>query len=363
MSVLDQTKTLLFTSVGNEALHGFVTDLRRRAPRWRLVGVDIREDAAGRYLCDEHLTVPRRDAPEFLLTMRELVERFSVDLVVPLSTEDQDYFARPAIHAALAPAVVLTSSEEAVRIANRKTELFAFLADRPHLLPRHALVRTAEEANEAIERLVASDGAVLLKSDASTGGRGMVCIGRPSHDPAPAAGRRFVPLDVWRELSAGSDALRTAFAPSVWGPGARWPQLANAYLPGAEYSVDVLCEEGRVHAALVRRRDAAVGGLATTAEVVDEPDVEAAAEEIVRAVGLSHVVNVQFRRDAAGEPKLMEINPRSPGTIGLTVAAGFNLPLAAFARALGGEAPLYEPRLGLKCFRYHGMVLWDADRD
>ena len=155
--------------------------------------------------------------------------------------------------------------------------------------------------------------------------------------------------------------LRRTIAPSVWGPGARWPQLANAYLPGDEYSVDVLCDEGRVLASVVRRRDAAVGGLATTAQVVDEPDVDAAAREVVEAVGLSHVANVQFRRDAEGAPRLLEINPRTPGTIGLSVAAGFNLPLAAFARALGGELELPPaPRYGLSCFRYQGMVLSDG---
>ncbi len=361
MSVLDQSKTILFTSVGNEAIHGFATDLRQRAPNWRLIGVDVREDAAGRFVCDLHETVPRRDDPAFLIALQDLVERFSVDLVVPLSTEDQDWFCRPEIHDALAPAIVLTSSERAVGIANRKTALFAYLSDRPHLLPEHAHVRTSAEALEAVEHMVRLHGAALLKSDAGTGGRGMVCIGRPAHDPAPAVGRNFIPIDVWRDVATASSAMRATFAASVWGADARWPQLVNAYLPGAEYSVDVLADRGDTLAALVRRRDAADGGLAMTAEVVDAPDVEAAAREVVEAVGLSHVVNVQFRRDASGQPRLMEINPRSPGTIGLTVAAGFNLPLAAFARAMGGDAELVTPpRFALKCFRYRGLVFSDG---
>jgi carbamoyl-phosphate synthase large subunit len=172
-----------------------------------------------------------------------------------------------------------------------------------------------------------------------------------------------MPLAVWRRLVAVPETLRASVAPSVWGAGARWPQLVVAYLPGDEYSVDVLCDRGETVEAVARLRTAAVGGLAVTAEVVDAPDVVAAAREIVRAIGLSHVVNVQFRRDAAGAPRLLEINPRTPGTIGLTVAAGFNLPLAAFARALGGDLALpAAPDYGLFCFRYHGMVLSDGRR-
>lgn len=362
MTVLDRRRTLLFTSVGNEALAGFVADLRRRAPRWVLIGVDVREDAAGRYLCDEHLTVPRRSAPEFLLTLQDLVRDRGVELVVPLSTEDQDWFCRAEIHAALAPAAVLTSSEQAVRISNRKTALFEFLAPRSEVLPEYALVRSPEEALEAVDALVREHGAALLKSDEGTGGRGMVCVGRPLHDPAPAAGRRFVPLHVWHEVAGSSEALREHLFPSVWGAASAWPQLAVAYLPGTEYSVDLLADRGRVDAAVVRRRDAAVGGLATTAQVVDEPDVAEAAVAIVEAIGLSHVVNVQFRRDREGVPRLLEINPRTPGTIGLSVAAGANLPLAAFARALGGDAAVVGPEIGLRAFRYQGLVFDDGRR-
>lgn len=356
-ALLDRPVTILFTSVGNEALHGFVEDLRRRAPRWKLIGVDIREDAAGRYRCDHHATVPRRDAPAFLPALQDLVKQHAVDLVVPLSTEDQDYFCRESVHEALAPAVVLTSSEEAVGIANRKTALFRYLAHEAHLLPNHAFAHSAEDAVELVADFVRRHGATLLKSDASTGGRGMVCVGAPSRDPAPAVGRHFVPLDVFESVCAGDETVRAAFFPSIFGPGAQWPQLVNAYLPGDEYSVDVLADEGTFIAGVVRRRDAAVGGLATTAEVVDAPDVLAAARAIVAEVGLSYVVNVQFRRDADGTPRLLEINPRSPGTIGLTVAAGLNLPLAAFVQALGGTLALPEPTVGTRCYRYQGMVV------
>ncbi len=358
MSILEQRKVVLFTSVGNEALHGFVEDLRARAPSWVLVGVDVREDAAGRFRCDVHETVPRRDAPDFLPRLQTLIATHGVDLVVPLSTEDQDWFCRSEIHRALAPAAVLTSSPEAVAIANRKTSLFEHLAEHPSWLPAHAFVQSAQEARAVVPEFVAAHGAMLLKSDASTGGRGMVCVGRPSADPAPAVGRSFLPLDVWSELCDASPATQVSMLPSVFGSGARWPQLANAYLPGEEFSVDVLCDAGRVLASVVRRRDAAIGGLATSAQVVDAPDVAALANAIVASVGLSHVVNVQFRRDASGAPKLMEINPRTPGTIGLTVAAGFNLPLAAFARAMGGDVALPSaPEFGVSCCRYQAMTL------
>src|SRR5690606_2209073 len=132
---------------------------------------------------------------------------------------------RSHVHAALSPAVVLTSTEEAVRIANHKTALFEFLSSHSHLLPDFRVVGSAEEALGVVERLVAEHGAALVKSDASTGGRGMFCVGTPPEERAPSAGRSFMPIHAWRELARSGPALRAAVAPSVWGQGARWPQL------------------------------------------------------------------------------------------------------------------------------------------
>jgi phosphoglycolate phosphatase-like HAD superfamily hydrolase len=82
---------------------------------------------------------------------------------------------------------------------------------------------------------------------------------------------------------------------------------------------------------------------------------------VVACAGLSYVNNVQFRRDAQGDPRLLEVNPRIPGTIGLTVQAGLNLPLAACCLALGERLSLPEPELGLRAIR-HGEVLYTLRR-
>ena len=51
------------------------------------------------------------------------------------------------------------------------------------------------------------------------------------------------------------------------------------------------------------------------------------------------MANVQFREDAQGQPKLLEINPRFPGTLPLTDAAGINLPALLVAEMQGQKMP------------------------
>ena len=339
--VMDRALTIFMTSVGNEAIHGFVDDLRNRALRWRLVGVDIRDGAAGLARCDHGYLVPRRDDPRFLPVIVELCAEVGADLFFPLSTWDQDFFSRLEVQQEIGLPFVV-SSPAAVAAANGKLSLFAALSEREDLLPEHVVVRDAAEALDALSDQVKRHRAALLKTDRGAGGAGMLCVGHPDRDPAPVPGRRWLSLDDAREVLAAQ--------------GDDWPRQAVAWLPGDEFSVDVLGDRGELLGGVVRKRTAAIGGLATEAVTVDEPEVLTAAERVLRELSLSYVNNIQFRRDAEGQPRLMEINPRIPGTICLTVESGLNLPLAACCLAMGERLPLPEPEIGVRVLRYAGAA-------
>lgn len=341
--LLDRPVRVLFTSAGNEALHGFVDDLRRRAPRWVLLGTDLRPDAAGLYRCDAAWTVPARSSPDYLPVLSALCAREQVDVVFPLSTADQDYFAQSTVQQALWPRPVVVSSPEALAIANHKVALFQALADWPELLPEFAVVHGPEEAIGALASLVERHGAALLKTDAGTGSRDMIFVGDPGEDPAPSVGRIWIPLS-----SLEAALVQTEEAP--------WPRLAVAYLPGEELCADLLLDQGEMLGGAARLRYTAFGSYATHAETVSAPDVLAAAARIGARLGLRYVNHFQFRRDAQGQPRLLECNPRIPISMALTVEAGLNLPLAAVMLALGVRLPLPAPELGVQMLRHIGQV-------
>jgi carbamoyl-phosphate synthase large subunit len=91
--------------------------------------------------------------------------------------------------------------------------------------------------------------------------------------------------------------------------------------------------------------------------VVDHQEAEKAARRVVELLGLSYVVNVQLRCDDAGTPRLMEVNPRIPGTVGLSVAAGVNLPYLAVKLALGEDVHPTRPRIGTELIRYWNALI------
>ncbi|MGA0571285.1 ATP-grasp domain-containing protein [Variovorax sp. VNK109] len=103
--------------------------------------------------------------------------------------------------------------------------------------------------------------------------------------------------------------------------------LIQEYMPGEEYSVDVFVRaDGRCIAAVPRERMKTDSGIAITARTVHAADVIDVAVRAAQGAGIRGVANVQFRRAADGVFKLLEINPRFPGTLPLTAAAGVDIP-------------------------------------
>ena len=82
-------------------------------------------------------------------------------------------------------------------------------------------------------------------------------------------------------------------------------------------------------------------GTSCLVETVEGPDVEAAGRAVLEATGYHGISEAEFVTDAAtGERVLLDVNTRPWKWIGLPVAAGADLPYAAYADAVGET---YDP--------------------
>jgi carbamoyl-phosphate synthase large subunit len=119
--------------------------------------------------------------------------------------------------------------------------------------------------------------------------------------------------------------------------------LVQEFLPGDEYSVDVLAGPDGVIAAVPRTRERVDSGVSIAGRTVHDALLESTASDVARAIGLVGVANVQLRRDRDGIPALLEVNPRFPGAMPLTIAAGVDMPSLALDLALGRAVPASIP--------------------
>ena len=116
--------------------------------------------------------------------------------------------------------------------------------------------------------------------------------------------------------------------------------ILQEYLPGEEYSIDVYVRrDGVVVGAVPRERMKVDSGIAVASRTVNVPEVIQSAIRTAELIGIRGIANVQFKRAADGVFKLLEVNPRFPGTLPLTTAAGIDMPKLMVDEAMGRPLP------------------------
>lgn len=115
--------------------------------------------------------------------------------------------------------------------------------------------------------------------------------------------------------------------------------LLMEYLDGHEYSVDCVGDHGRLVAAIARKKPMQAG----RGQLIDmRADILTATAELARIYGLNGMFNAQFR-EGAGRLRLLEVNPRMSGGIGMACVAGPNLPWIALCGFADGFDSVQVP--------------------
>jgi len=116
--------------------------------------------------------------------------------------------------------------------------------------------------------------------------------------------------------------------------------IVQEYLPGEEYSIDVLADTGsHVIAAVPRVRSRVDSGVSVAGRTVHDAELEHLGATVASVTGLTYIANVQARRDVDGRPALLEVNPRAPGALPLTMASGVDMPRLALDALRGLPVP------------------------
>ena len=258
---------------------------------------DIDPFGAGLYLVgpDRRAILPRGDDPRFADQLLERCRRDTIDIVIPtVDTELLPLARRRAEFAAVGTTLVLASVETLETCLDKWA-----LAER---CQGHVRVPATVVADAAFDP-AAVELPVIVKPRAGSGSRGIRLV----------------------ERRAELEALERDGT-----------LLVQELLPGTEYSLDVLARaDGHVAAVVPRARLKIDSGIAVTGRTLHDEALEAFAREVATLIGLTTVANVQVKLDVAGEPALLEVNARFPGTMPLTIGAGVDMPRLAIGEALG----------------------------
>ena len=109
------------------------------------------------------------------------------------------------------------------------------------------------------------------------------------------------------------------------------PELVNKnnlfveFLPGQEFTVDILCGlQGNLVVAVPRSRLEVDRGISSRGKTEKRQDIIQYTKKICSILKFIGPINIQFKLNQEGKPRLMDVNPRMSGGFPITAASGVN---------------------------------------
>jgi carbamoyl-phosphate synthase large subunit len=290
---------VLVTGAGGPAAVSVLKSLRSD-PSVTLIAADMDPWAAGLYLVPaaERALIPAGLAAGFADALLQRCLAMRIDIVIPTVDSELRPLAAARARFAAAGTELLLAPDRALDLTLDKLALARCCADVVRV-PRTESLAATDPASWAYP--------VIVKPRTGSGSRGISLV---------ASARELGAMDCAGEF------------------------LVQEYLPGQEYSIDVLADRsGHIIAAVPRVREKVDSGVSVAGRTVRDPELEQFGTAVARCTGLTYIANVQCRRDRLDRPALLEVNPRAPGALPLTVASGVDMPRLALDSLRGRRVP------------------------
>ncbi|HHY39214.1 MAG TPA: ATP-grasp domain-containing protein [Clostridia bacterium] len=304
------------------------------------------------YLLDGFSQVSPGDSPRFVDEVLNIARLERVSVIIPCSTMELENLSKASSRFAKDGIKIAVSELEGLQIANNKARLYEELlkTEVRDIVPRYERVFSPSALASISQKLGYPERKVCVKPAFGKGSRGYRVL--------DGSADRFV-----QYINEKPDSTLTTL-PDLLSvvDGHQLPELlVMEYLPGDEWSVDVLAQHGQALIVIPRRRNVTSKGIAIDSTIEENKELIQLARDIVQLLGLSFCINIQFRYDMAGKPKVLEINPRVSGTIVAATAAGVNLPYLCVKLCLGEEFEVPTPQWGTRLLRYWEDIAIDAE--
>ncbi len=262
-----------------------------------IYGSDITRLSPGFHCVDEGLLVPKVGQIDYTRTIRELVEKHRIGLIVPLTDLDLRALARHRDGFAELGATVMVGDEQMIKVCREKKRLDELL--RACGLPHVKTWSLQDFLSEPF----------------------YPCFVKPARGSG-SVGARVIENE--KQLQAHS----TMYGQEL---------IVQEYLPGQEYTIDLYrTRGGEVVCVVPRQRLAVRSGEVEHGVTVRDQDLIDGAMRLGAQLGtVWGVCCCQCRRQPNGAPIFFEVNARFGGGVPLSIAAGTNFPLYLLQETLG----------------------------
>ncbi|MFT6816154.1 MAG: carbamoyl-phosphate synthase large subunit [Sphingobacteriales bacterium] len=308
---------VLITGAGAPGAAGIISCLKKD-PSLNLICCDANIDASGQFLNIPFFQCLKGRDKEFIPNLLEQAIEHKIDVVLPLVTSELLPFSKNIELFRAKGIKVIVSEHKALEIANNKGKLYEFLKENTVPVPQFEIVQDVEGLKKAITNLGYPKNAVCFKPCVSNGSRGFRILDTSVNQHDLLFNHK--PSSTYIDEEYLFKILKDKELPEL---------LVSEVLPGDEYSVDCLVDNGKAMLVVPRKRTKIQAGISVSGEFVKNQSIIDYCTKIVELLKLHGMIGVQVKATLGGEYRILEINPRVQGTIVAGIGAGVNLPLMA----------------------------------
>lgn len=292
--------TVMFTAAGAPQAAPLVRHLKSNGEMPVVtVGVDMRPDAIGRYLCDRFYQIPPAGQDNYQEVILNIIERESVNVLFNCSERDAPELAKLQKQALDRGCHIMVPELSAILRSSDKLNLYQELCG--HLMvqvPRYRAVSTVAEVEKAACDLGYPDNNVVIKPRREKGSRGILIVS-DNADPA----------SILKMPRAAPPVLSLSQFKRVMDTEQFEQRIVMEYLTGDEVDAMAVTSNGVTHFVSIKQRQSSVSGLSRRQTTISDVNIRQAVESVCAHFSFSYTVAVQF---IGG--KLLEVNPR-PSTV------------------------------------------------
>lgn len=344
--------TILLSASNSPSMPGIINCFRGNSERnVRIIGIDMKSVPSGKYIVDSFYQVPAATDPHYCDIVFDICQREKVDLYFPTISAEVSAVSKRVSDFESIGTKVSISDLNAIEIANNKLKTYDFLKEKGVRVPEYYGVHCVQDFIDGCRLLGYPEKPVCLKLVNNSGSRGVRII-----DAQRDRYQIFAHEKPNSFFTSYEDMLSILNSAKVLDE-----MMVVEYMPGNEYTVDLLADRGHVLYMVGRENIVSLMSIAQESIVTKIDLAYETSKKIVEAFGFDGNIGFDFMKNRAGIPILMDINPRITATVSVIAAAGVNLPYLRAKQLLGEILPECKVDYGTRLMRRYDEIYTNSN--
>lgn len=343
--------TVLLSAAGSPTMPGQLRCFKNNGERdIRIIGVDMADDPTINYMVDKYIRVPEATNEKYVDIILDICRMEKVDIYFPNISAEVSAVAKRANEFSQIGTKVSIANQSVVDLVNNKLHTYDFLKEHGLSVPQYYPIYNVSDFETGCKQLGFPNKPVCIKLVSNSGSRGVRIIDASRNRYQIFAHEK--PNSFFTSYEDMLSILKSAPALDE--------MMLVEYMPGNEYTVDLLADNGKVLYMVGRENVVSLMSIAQRSIVARINSAYEMCEEIVRLLNYTGNIGFDFMKNAIGEPILMDINPRLTATVSVIAAAGVNLPYLRIKQLLGESLPECKVDYGTTLVRRYGEYIIDS---